>query len=212
VPALPQDIYNPADLVTAEQSLYPSLPATGGREGRADARQLGAVSSQRHRSEPVTRLIHPTSMGCAQADQLVVLTLRRTLEISGMGLFQRTHHPRLGFPGRLPYSAARGKHSMSRKVLDELKCQIPLLDYLQAHDWQPARRIAGGRLMGICPLYTDASPVSWWTRTRTLLLLRVWSRRRRDSFRRTLPSGEVFPSRSTVTGVVRPGAVAGSSH
>lgn len=47
---------------------------------------------------------------------------------------------------------------MSRKALDELKCQIPLLDYLQAHDWKPARRIAGGRLMGLCPLHTDRKP------------------------------------------------------
>ena len=28
---------------------------------------------------------------------------------------------------------------MNRKALDELKQQIPLLDYLQAHDWQAAR-------------------------------------------------------------------------
>jgi len=27
---------------------------------------------------------------------------------------------------------------VSRQALDELKQQIPLLDYLQAHDWQPA--------------------------------------------------------------------------
>jgi DNA primase len=47
---------------------------------------------------------------------------------------------------------------MSRKALDELKRQIPLLDYLQAHDWQPAWRIAGGRLMGLCPLHTDRKP------------------------------------------------------
>jgi len=75
-----------------------------------------------------------------------------------MGFSQCTHHPRLGFPGRLLYSAARGKHSVSRKALDELKQQILLVDYLQAHDWQPARRIAGGRLMGLCPLHTDRKP------------------------------------------------------
>src|SRR5215831_7399762 len=97
-------------------------------------------------------------MGCAQADQLVVCTLRRPVENSGMGFSPCTHHPRLGFPGRFPYSAARGKHSMSRKALDELKHQIPLLDYLQAHDWQPDRRINGGRLMGLCPLHTDRKP------------------------------------------------------
>ena len=75
-----------------------------------------------------------------------------------MGFSPCTHHPRLGFPGCLPYSAARGKHSVNRKALDELKQQIPLLDYLQAHDWQAARRSAGGRLMGLCPLHTDRRP------------------------------------------------------
>jgi hypothetical protein len=47
---------------------------------------------------------------------------------------------------------------MNRKALDELKQQIPLLDYLHAHDWQPARSIRGGRLMGLCPLHTDHKP------------------------------------------------------
>ena len=47
---------------------------------------------------------------------------------------------------------------MSRHVLDELKQQIPLLDYLQAHDWQPARQLSCGRLMGLCPLHSDRKP------------------------------------------------------
>jgi DNA primase len=47
---------------------------------------------------------------------------------------------------------------MSRQALDELKQQIPLLDYLQAHDWQPARRLSRGRLMGLCPLHADHKP------------------------------------------------------
>ena len=47
---------------------------------------------------------------------------------------------------------------MSRQVLDELKQQIPLLDYLQAHDWQPARQLSRGRLMGLCPLHSDHKP------------------------------------------------------
>jgi hypothetical protein len=48
-----------------------------------------------------------------------------------------THHPRLGYGCALPYSADRGKKSVSRHALDELKQQIPLLDYLQAQDWRP---------------------------------------------------------------------------
>lgn len=47
---------------------------------------------------------------------------------------------------------------MNRQALDELKQQIPLLNYLQAHDWQPARRIRGDRLMGLCPLHADHQP------------------------------------------------------
>ena len=47
---------------------------------------------------------------------------------------------------------------MNRQVLDELKQQIPLLEYLQAHDWQPARVLSRGRRMGLCPLHTDHKP------------------------------------------------------
>jgi DNA primase len=47
---------------------------------------------------------------------------------------------------------------MSRQALDELKQQISLLDYLQAHDWRPARWLHRGRLMGLCPLHADHKP------------------------------------------------------
>jgi DNA primase len=47
---------------------------------------------------------------------------------------------------------------VSRQALDELKQQIPLLDYLQAHDWQSARQLSRGRLMGLCPLHADHVP------------------------------------------------------
>ncbi|HEX6549886.1 MAG TPA: CHC2 zinc finger domain-containing protein [Gammaproteobacteria bacterium] len=47
---------------------------------------------------------------------------------------------------------------MSRQALDELKQQIPLLEYLQAHDWHPARRLSRGRVMGLCPLHADHKP------------------------------------------------------
>lgn len=47
---------------------------------------------------------------------------------------------------------------MNRRALDELKQQIPLLDYLQARGWRPARRIRGERHMGLCPLHTDHKP------------------------------------------------------
>ncbi len=47
---------------------------------------------------------------------------------------------------------------MSRQALDELKQQIPLLEYLQAHDWRPARPLSRGRWMGLCPLHSDHKP------------------------------------------------------
>jgi DNA primase len=47
---------------------------------------------------------------------------------------------------------------VSRQALDQLKQQIPLLNYLQAHNWQPARRLSRGRLMGLCPLHEDHKP------------------------------------------------------
>ncbi len=53
----------------------------------------------------------------------------------------------------LPIEAQK---SVSRQALDELKhSKIPLLDYLQAQDWQPARPLSRGRWMGLCPLHSD---------------------------------------------------------
>jgi DNA primase len=47
---------------------------------------------------------------------------------------------------------------MSFPTFDALKQQIPLLNYLQALDWQPVRRLSRGRLMGLCPLHSDRKP------------------------------------------------------
>jgi len=47
---------------------------------------------------------------------------------------------------------------VNRRALDELKQQIPLLEYLQAHDWQQARPIGFGRFLGLCPLHADHKP------------------------------------------------------
>ena len=43
-------------------------------------------------------------------------------------------------------------------IAELLKQRIPLLDYLLSQDWQPTRRIARGRLMGVCPLHADRKP------------------------------------------------------
>lgn len=47
---------------------------------------------------------------------------------------------------------------MIRQALDQLKHEIPLLDYLQAHHWQSTRRLSRGRWMGLCPLHQDHKP------------------------------------------------------
>jgi DNA primase len=47
---------------------------------------------------------------------------------------------------------------VNRQALDELKQQVPLLEYLQAQNWQPARQLSRGRLMGLCPLHADHKP------------------------------------------------------
>ena len=47
---------------------------------------------------------------------------------------------------------------MNRELLDELKLQIPLMDYLQANDWRPVQPLRGGRWMGLCPLHHDQKP------------------------------------------------------
>jgi DNA primase len=72
--------------------------------------------------------------------------------------FTDAHHRCLGSQRGLPYSADRGKKSMNRQVLDELKQQIPLMGYLQAQDWRPARPLSRGRWMGLCPLHEDHKP------------------------------------------------------
>lgn len=73
-------------------------------------------------------------------------------------LFAGAHHRCLGSGRALPYSADRGKKSVNRQTLDDLKRQIPLMGYLQAHDWQPARPLSRGRWMGLCPLHRDHKP------------------------------------------------------
>jgi hypothetical protein len=63
---------------------------------------------------------------------------------------------------------------VSRKTLDELKQQIPLLDYLQAHDWHPAKPLAGGALHGTLPTaYRSQAQLSGGPEQKPVLLLRL---------------------------------------
>jgi DNA primase len=117
---------------------------------------VGTIDSRRRRRIAITRSIdgaagrtHGESGNSAGHEVLAGSRLERR-DIS--------HHPCLGLERDSPYSAHRGKKSMSREQLDELKHQIPLLDYLQAHDWWPARPLSRGRWMGLCPLHQDHQP------------------------------------------------------
>jgi DNA primase len=77
---------------------------------------------------------------------------------SGIDHSATTYHPCLGLERDQPYSARGDRQFVNRKIIDELKQQIPLLDYLQAHDWQTPRSIGFGRLLGLCPLHADRKP------------------------------------------------------
>jgi DNA primase len=47
---------------------------------------------------------------------------------------------------------------VNRAALDDLKQQVPLLEYLQAHGLQQARPIGFGRFLALCPLHPDHKP------------------------------------------------------
>jgi DNA primase len=97
-------------------------------------------------------------LGVAQSSQPLELD-DDALALGSIEGFGRSHHPCLGFSGGWAHSAAGGKLTMSAHAIAEsLKQRIPLLDYLRSQDWQPTRRIARGRLMGVCPLHADCNP------------------------------------------------------
>src|SRR5262249_35294577 len=106
-------------------------------------------------SVPLAGRIDRAPVGTAAIDELLVLAANRDHRPSSSS---GAHHPCLGSGGVVPYSADRGKKPVSREAVDELKRQISLLDYLQAHDWQPARQLSRGRWMGLCPLHRDRKP------------------------------------------------------
>src|ERR1700730_18240583 len=98
-------------------------------------------------------------MGLAQADQpLACSESTAVVGVRWAKVSANPHHPCLGLGGSRAYSAAGGKLTMSWQAVSALKQQIPLLDYLQGQDWKPVRRIAGGKVMGVCPLHADHQP------------------------------------------------------
>ncbi len=99
-------------------------------------------------------------------------------------LFAGAHHPCLGSRRTLPYSADRGKKSVNRQALDDFKQQIPLMGYLQAHDWHPARPLSPWPMDGVVPFaWRSQAKLPGGYQQRPFLLLRLRPRRRRDSLR-----------------------------
>ena len=108
-----------------------------------------------HCKDPSARPIHPLAPMGTRRLLSIWCWLKAGAKASGF----YGHPPSL--PGIWAQSAVfcrRGKKSVNRQALDELKQQIPLLGYLQAHDWHPARPLSRGRWMGLCPLHEDHKP------------------------------------------------------
>jgi DNA primase len=153
---LPKNIHCAARMVATLWPLQLSLQATSMGVG-ARIRKLGTIGPRCQRRKPITGPVHSKALVLA-AVPLCGSSVKQAVAGGGMEHIMPTHHPRLGLERDQSYSARGGRQFVNRKALDELKQQIPLLDYLHAHDWQAARSIRDGRLMGLCPLHTDHKP------------------------------------------------------
>ena len=94
-----------------------------------------------------------------------------------------------------------------------VKQEIPLLDYLLSQAWRPTRRIARGRLMGLCPLHDDRKP-SFLVDPGKSLFYCYGCGRGGDviRFAELLLRGELSTSADVVAAVVRLSAFAECSH
>ncbi len=161
-----KDVYDPARLAGAFRAFQLALPTTGLRIHRR--RRLHRASrTGLQRSGALSRSIHATPMGPASTAQRVLLGEGRSCRPP---ISTGAHHRCLGSQCGLPYSADRGKQSVNRQALDELKQQIPLMGYLQAHDWSPARPMRD----------RDSAPRSSFSRPYCVLSARENRERRRS--------------------------------
>src|SRR5262249_16046985 len=149
-----KDVYDLARLASAFRAFQLALPATGLRIHRR-RRIHRASRTALQRSVALSSSIYPTPMGATSTAQRVLLGKGWS---RGLVSSICIHHLCLGSQRSLPYSADRGNQSVNRQALDELKQQIPLMGYLQAHDWSPIRPLRGGRWTGLCPLHEDHKP------------------------------------------------------
>ena len=152
-----EDVHHSADLVATVCSLQ-LLLSSAGLGVELPGQQLGTISPSLQGPQPIAGPSNASPVGLAEADQSLVLDKGGTRSPGVANLIHRTYHPCLGLRSRQPYSAPGGKIAMNSLAAETLKQQIPLLDYVEGQDWKPARRIARGRLMGLCPLHADRKP------------------------------------------------------
>jgi len=80
---------------------------------------------------------------------------------SGRCEFRETgaaHHPCLGKRLASVYSRLGGENSTMAENLERLKQRIPLLEYLQRHNWKPCRAGTCQEFVGLCPLHQETRP------------------------------------------------------
>jgi hypothetical protein len=152
-----KDVHRAARVVTAVRILQFPLPAKSMGVVAGTAQYVGAICSGRRRCITIARPVDGATVGRAVAG------VRNPALGEGLAGYRLecprvSHHPCLGLDLDPAYSADRGKKSVNRHALNELKQQISLLDYLRANDWQPTRHLRRGRLMGLCPLHADHKP------------------------------------------------------
>src|SRR5882724_2902273 len=157
MPRVQDDLHYPAYLVATIWPLQ-LLLSTAGFGIKKPGQQLGAISPLLQGSRSIAGSGDASPVGLPEANKSVGLRNVRTRSYGIAEFIQRTYHPCLGLCGRRTYSAPGGQFSMKYPAAEILKQQIPLLDYVEGQDWKPVRRIARGRLMGLCPLHADRKP------------------------------------------------------
>jgi DNA primase len=150
-----QDVHDLAGLARAFRVVHIAVPAAGLRKHRS-GRLRANRGARLQRPIPLAGSVHRAPLGSTAHSERVLLVCGHAR--SATSYSATAHHPCLGFRDSVPYSAHRGKKSVNRHTLDDLKQQIPLMGYLQAHDWHPVRPLSRGRWMGLCPLHGDHNP------------------------------------------------------